>query len=395
MKTGQLHVASTFTSTPIEPSLGGALVQAGIASGLGFTQYAQVSHYMLSPDSAHIAGTLVLVRAEDWLRDLLKSSPILPSRQQLRDHLRSRTEEFVSQITTLSQRGKPVWFLACPSTGWVSNVHKVDALCQTYTNLLFARVENNNQVTALRWPAFLFQAEFEDRGADRLGQIPFAQECFDKLGRFLGHQLTRTWSRTSQCTPVSRDIGSAELAAFLASLNVHILLAPATDENRHHFDRILRAAASFSLAGEQRELSDNDLNAFFASGTCLLVNVSDRLSNYGATGVVAFTSKNDSLVVTSMALSCAVLGKQVEWALIHALARIADDRKLDKLVFEYRPSERNQPMLAFLKSAASPESENRYILPVADVNARLRAAAVNPDAFTVAFESGPAQVTLP
>ena len=90
-----------------------------------------------------------------------------------------------------------------------------------------------------------------------------------------------------------------------------------------------------------------------------------------------------------MALSCAVFGKQVEWAMICALRRIAAENNFDKLVFEYRPSERNQAMLAFLKSVAHRESDNRYVLPIAALDTRLKRASVNPDVFTVIFEGDP------
>src|SRR5215471_3793273 len=104
----QVQVASSFTSTPIEASLRNSLAGSGVACHLGFTQYSQVSQYMLSPDSAEVDGILVLIRTEDWLRELLNSSPIRnPFREQLRENLRARTHEFVSQITTLSGRGKP------------------------------------------------------------------------------------------------------------------------------------------------------------------------------------------------------------------------------------------------------------------------------------------------
>src|SRR5712692_6255473 len=142
METELLQVASSFTCTPIEPSLRRFVA---IPVQLRFALYAQMSHYMLAPDHEQISGTLVLIRVEDWLRDALKSEPastLGSYQQELREGLRMRTDEFVRQIAALSHRGKPVWFLACPSTGWVSARHRLEALCQSYTNLLVARIRN-------------------------------------------------------------------------------------------------------------------------------------------------------------------------------------------------------------------------------------------------------------
>src|SRR6516225_2776510 len=97
METGLLlQVVSTFTCTPIEPSLRAATADASIADGLGFVQYRQMSEYMLglAPESVHILGTIVLLRVEDWLRDNLKSSASVSlsanERSELRQELSRR-----------------------------------------------------------------------------------------------------------------------------------------------------------------------------------------------------------------------------------------------------------------------------------------------------------------
>ena len=157
-----VQVASSFTSTPLEPSLRAALVQASVGAGVRFCQYEQMGQYMLgtASDSPEILGTIVLLRVEDWLYENLKSaspeSDSPTSHEELKSLLRTRINEFVSQITALASRGKQVWFLACPSRGWIAEKHKVGALCQTHTNLVVARVRNNRQITMLQWPSALF-----------------------------------------------------------------------------------------------------------------------------------------------------------------------------------------------------------------------------------------------
>src|SRR5215471_7176474 len=202
METGfLLQVASTFTCTPIEPSLRAAIADASIADGVGFVQYGQMSEYMLgpAPESAHIRGTILLLRVEDWLRGHLKSSATVllstNERSELRQELGRRADEFIKQLEVLSRRGKQVWFLACPSVGWISEHYQFDVVCQMYTNLLVARVRAIPDITVLNWPASLTKSQFVDRSADRLGQIPFTQEAFDTLGALLGEQIARTWKQ--------------------------------------------------------------------------------------------------------------------------------------------------------------------------------------------------------
>jgi len=389
-ETGFLQVVSSFTSTPIESSLRQGIVQAGVGDGLGFIQYGQMSEYMLSPasDSTHILGTLVLLRVEDWLRQGLKSRDWDPTiGPWARQELRARVDEFVSHLTTLARRGKQVWFLACPSSGWISERHKLGTLLRSYTNLLVARIQSIPHVAALSWPAALLKGEIDDRHADRLGQIPFTRDAFDQLGEILGAQIARTRKRTApDPSAVSCNGSSPELAAYLAGLGVQVEVAVAGPDDRSHVDRLLRTAATFTLTGEKRDLAEGEIDSLLESKSSMLIRVSDRLSDQGPSGVVAFHAFEDALVVHSMALSCAVLGKQVEYAAVAALAQLAAERHFSKLVFEYSSSGRNQFTLDFLQSIANRESNTRFVLPLDVAESRLSAAAVSAGAWTLKLE---------
>jgi predicted enzyme involved in methoxymalonyl-ACP biosynthesis len=103
-------------------------------------------------------------------------------------------------------------------------------------------------------------------------------------------------------------------------------------------------------------------------------------------GFVFVRTIDDTLLVDSMALSCVVLGKQVEFAVLSGLAQYAAERNLHRIAFEYNPSGRNQPIYGFLQSVSDGESETRYSVPVSAVESRLKVAAVSPGTWTVRFE---------
>ena len=384
-------VASSFTSTPLESSLRASLVQASVGGAVNFVQYDQMGQYMMgsasmSPD---ILGTIVLLRVEDWLLEDLKSAPPdgnSVSHQQFHYHLRSRVNEFVNQIGALANRGKQVWFLACPSRGWIAEKHKLVTLCQTYTNLVVARVQNDRHVSTLRWPAALFTGEVEDNRTDRLGRIPFTQTAFDRLGEFLGTQVAHTSLRRDLCSAPVTPPSLAELAGYLAGLKVRVQIAPADLSDRDKLDRILRIAADFTLNGQRPDLPDEEIDRILASGWCRRIVVSDRLASYGVSGILALRPTVDALIVDSMSLSCTVLGKQVEHAVFSALLQIAAELHVSRLEFEYTPAERNQPTLTFLQSVAEPQSDARFVASLVTAEAKLRDAAVSPGAWTVELE---------
>jgi predicted enzyme involved in methoxymalonyl-ACP biosynthesis len=160
-------------------------------------------------------------------------------------------------------------------------------------------------------------------------------------------------------------------------------LVPAGRGEREHVDRILRTAATFTLTGENPNLSDTEVDALVESGGCMLVNVTDRLSDHGPSGMVAFRCEADALAVHAMALSCPVLGKQVEYAVLLALARIAASRQLAKVILDYIPAGRNQATLAFLKSSIDGDTDHRFVLPIEQAETRINQAAVSPGAWSL------------
>ena len=391
MKNRILQVASSFTSTPLAKTLRSLVIEAGIADDVRFAQYAQMTEAMLGlgADSGEIVGALVLVRVEDWLRDDVKA-PGFPFSAEIaeayRQKLRARVDEFASQLGALASRGKPVWFLACPSDGWIADKYKLESLCRTQTNLLAVRVKNLKQVTVISWPA-TWPADPNDRSSDRLGQIPYTPEAFQRLGDLLGQQVVRSLEGSTQSASSTGAAGSAELATYLAGLNVKVRLMPVETADRAHIDRLLRTAAAFSLTGEKSDLADSEVDAMLHPDRCLMISVADRLSDHGRSGLAAYRADGDSLLIDAMALSCPVLGKQVEYAMVGALAQFATRRELKKLVFEFRPSGRNQPTLSFLRSLADAQSDSRFVLPVDMAETRIRSAAPAPGAWTIELPS--------
>src|SRR5260370_8461628 len=249
-----------------------------------------------------------------------------------------------------------------------------------------------SNVTVLNWPSSLAGAEVNDRNDDRLGQIPFTLAAFEELSRFLGPQIegvlaARAVSVSAAPSNGNANLanGSSDLAGFLSGLGVRVRLAAPEASERTHVDRILRTAAAFSLTGEKRDLLDSEVDRLLHSDGCLLISVSDRLSNYGPSGVVSFRAQSDSLDIEALALSCPVLGKQGEYPVISALPPIAPERRCIKVSFEYHPSGRNQIMSTFLKSVSEEESPTRSVLPVAEAEQTIAKAAVAPGTWTLDF----------
>jgi FkbH-like protein len=217
--------------------------------------------------------------------------------------------------------------------------------------------------------------------------MPYTQAAFDQLGEYLASEIKRTL-RQSDSAAVTKTADSTQFAAYLAGLNVQVKLFGPDEANWAHVGRMLRTIAGFCLTGQKPHLTDEEIERMMEGRDCLLVSVSDRLADYGTTGFVLFREAHQQMTVEEMALSCVVLGKQAEFAVLSALGRYASQRGLTKITFGFTPSDRNQPTQEFLESVAVNELGVGYIVNVADVESQIGRAAVKPGAWKVSLQLG-------
>jgi hypothetical protein len=381
-----LQVGSTFVCNSLAEPLLRTLTTAEFTASIRVVPPSELSREMVAPDaeSEDVAGTLVLVRVEDWLRGIAAGADDKVARQELK----TRLDEFLGQVSVLAMRGRPVWMVICPSGGWIAESYKFSTLCRTYTNLLAVRARSLSQITLLLGPELFSKEEYFDREQDRVNHVPFTSAAFENLAETLSGRLAPILAGgdPSVVSPTIQA-GSPELANFLSGLHVRVHVGIAKPNDGDDVGRILRTAASFSLSGERPTLPEREVEEMLTSQNCWLVTVSDRLSEYGPSGVIAACESNGALVVDTMSLSCTVLGKQVEYALLAALHQVAISRELSAIAFEYRDGGRNQPMLSFLKMVTRPPSQGeRYVLPVEEVEKRIGEAAAAPSAWSLTLK---------
>ena len=385
------QVLSSFTSIPLRPQMESALRAADVCDELVFVQYDQMTTGMLGlwPESEQIMGTLILLRVEDWLRGSVSAENekgTVTETNRIRECLRARTNEFVSHIESVSRKGLPILVLVCPSNGWIASNYKLGVVCQTYSNLILVRIQSLANVKILVWPSSLGASGPDDHSMDRLSQVPFTAEAFEQLAQYLEvhiRNVLKDRGKTSQA-PSRGDL--AALVSYLRNLCVHVHVAPADSSDREHLDRVVRTAAGFSLNGERAYIADAEIDSLVQNGLTLIVSVSDRFSNRIVGGFIVLRPEEGSLVMEMMALTCPVLGKQVEHAVASALVHIAKDMECVTMRFEYCASGRNEAMLAFLKSICEASPDGGYVLAVEDAQARIRTAAVAWDAWTLELE---------
>jgi predicted enzyme involved in methoxymalonyl-ACP biosynthesis len=83
---------------------------------------------------------------------------------------------------------------------------------------------------------------------------------------------------------------------------------------------------------------------------CRGIEVRDRFGDYGLVGVMLFSSAAEALLVDTFLLSCRVLGRGVEHAMLRELGALAKERGLARVELPFVVTKKNQPARRFLDS---------------------------------------------
>ncbi len=173
-----------------------------------------------------------------------------------------------------------------------------------------------------------------------------ALPCFDTVAvtdedRVRSELYAAERQRTAAATPgMSQD-------EWLDQLGVHIEATPLNAAN------ITRAAQLFNKTNQMnmatRRMTADDLLAWSARAGhhMLTVRVSDKFGDYGLTGIVGIACEGSKATITDFLLSCRVMGRGVEQAMVHLAARWAASAGAETLTAHLTPTERNRPCQEF------------------------------------------------
>jgi FkbH-like protein len=163
---------------------------------------------------------------------------------------------------------------------------------------------------------------------------------------------------------------TTDLAEFIASLGLAVDVAPLEDSEWPRAAQLTQRTNQFNFTTVRR--TEPEIRALAGSGsTVLRVKVRDRFGDYGLAGLVIVDEIEDELVVDTLLLSCRVLGRGVEHAVLRRLGEIARQRALRHIHLPYVPTSKNEPARAFSESVAAnfrAQEQNRivYRIPIED-----------------------------
>ncbi|MFF6806029.1 HAD-IIIC family phosphatase [Streptomyces sp. NPDC012616] len=139
---------------------------------------------------------------------------------------------------------------------------------------------------------------------------------------------------------------------YLASLGLEVTVVPAVAGSLARVDQLARRTNQFNLTGRLFPAPPPATAPSGGSASRVLAyHAADRFGDEGLVGAVHVVRDGDRWLLENWVMSCRVMARGVEFAVLHHLAEAARAAGAHTLVAGLRPTERNGPSLAFLLSA--------------------------------------------
>jgi FkbH-like protein len=223
-------------------------------------------------------------------------------------------------------------------------------------------------------------------------QVPPEAEIVDWLGRVWAFDKQATTEEDARRTQMYREnaarraleSNAGDIGEFLAALDLQVDIQSPQEDEWQRIEQLTQRTNQFNFTTRRRSVLE--LKALLAKGAQVLrVRVSDRFGDYGLVGVLIAQPQGGTLVVDTFLLSCRVLGRGVEHAMLRGLGERAHSLGLSTVELELIISARNEPARAFVDSVANAYAGAKkdvvhYRVPVAQMTEICHRPGHDPDA---------------
>jgi FkbH-like protein len=156
------------------------------------------------------------------------------------------------------------------------------------------------------------------------------------------------------------------LKDFIDGLQLHVEIREAVDDQLARVSQLTFRTNQFNFTTIRRH--ENEIRDFMrrADAKCLAVRVVDRFGDYGLVGVVMYEAKASTYEVDTFLLSCRVLGRGLEHAVLSNLGKRALMDNKEFIELTCLPTDRNSPAMAFIQSVADQfrnENDTHWTIP--------------------------------
>ncbi len=134
---------------------------------------------------------------------------------------------------------------------------------------------------------------------------------------------------------------SATLEDFLKELNLKVYINEVVEDEISRVAQLTQRTNQFNLSTIRRTEADIETIMKNPKIKCWAIQVEDRFGEYGLTGVVIMEIKENVAFLDTFLLSCRVLGRKVEAAVVMELGKYCKEKGIAKIEADFYPTKKN------------------------------------------------------
>ncbi|MGP9468259.1 HAD-IIIC family phosphatase [Halomonas sp. TP35] len=159
-------------------------------------------------------------------------------------------------------------------------------------------------------------------------------------------QKTKMFLQEKQRSVLKANI--TDKSEWLASLEMKLTIENVYANNISRVVQLLNKTNQFNL--RTRRLTQGELERWLKAGNQMFAfRVADRFGDMGLTGLVGLSLSESRAELADFILSCRVMGRDVERAMLDCAVRYAQSIGIDQLEVCYEKTAKNRPVYEFMK----------------------------------------------
>ena len=180
----------------------------------------------------------------------------------------------------------------------------------------------------------------------KLVELLSAQPFFD-AAVVTDDDANRLTEYKAQAQRAALETSAGNRDEFLASLEIVCTFLSALDAPLARSVQLLAKTNQFNLTTRRRSAAEVEEFASARGGQAIAVRVRDRFGDAGVVGLALARTEGDTCSIDSLLLSCRVIGRGIETALLAHLGENAIRAGATRLVGEFIPTKKNAPCADF------------------------------------------------
>lgn len=154
---------------------------------------------------------------------------------------------------------------------------------------------------------------------------------------------TRSYQIKSKRSSLKADFSIHEMNK---QLHTQVAIQTAQSDSISRIAELCLRTNQFNLT--TRRYGTHEIQNFVEDSqhTVLAVRVSDDYEDFGIVGVVILAEIENTWIIDTLLLSCRVLSREIELAILYIISEMARRNGLEKLIGEFIPTERNQSLVS-------------------------------------------------